>query len=143
MKRVIAIPLAGGKLSAHFGHSEAFAFISSDDKVIKSLITLDPPEHVPGSFPRWVAEHGATEVIAGGMGPQAVSLFNSFGINVFVGAPPLDPLEIAQLFLDGKLPLQANYCDHDGHHHDAGHHHDHHHQHSQNHSNGHDHRHAD
>ncbi len=137
MKKIIAIPLSGGKLSAHFGHSEAFAFVTTENQSIQGIITATPPEHVPGSFPRWVAANGATEVIAGGMGPQAVSIFNNLGINVFVGAPALDPLEIVEAYLEGKLQLQANYCDHDSHHHGDGHHHDHHHHHNHNHEHGH------
>jgi predicted Fe-Mo cluster-binding NifX family protein len=64
-----------------------------------------------------VSWNGATDVIAGGMGNQAVNLFNGFGINVFVGAPVRPAEELVRDFLDGKLSLNANYCDHpDGHH---------------------------
>lgn len=130
MKKIIAIPLEAGKLSPHFGHSESFAFVTTEDEKVISVITATPPEHVPGSFPRWVAANGATDVIVGGMGPQAVNLFNSFNINVFVGAPSLNPVELAEKFVQGKLSLQANYCNHDENHHLGAHHHHHHHGHS-------------
>ena len=129
MKKIIAIPLEAGKLSAHFGHSEAFAFVTAEEDKVTSIITATPPEHVPGSFPRWVAANGATDVIAGGMGPQAVNLFNSFNINVFVGAPSLDPVVLTEMFVQGKLSLQANYCNHDENHHHGAHHHHHGHSH--------------
>jgi predicted Fe-Mo cluster-binding NifX family protein len=117
MKRTIAIPLANNKLSAHFGHCEKFAFVEVEEKSIMKMTILDPPEHVPGSYPRWVAAQGATEVIAGGMGQQAVSLFNQQKVNVFVGAPILAPLQIVEEYLAERLTLNANYCDKDDHHH--------------------------
>lgn len=125
MKKRIAIPMAGGKLSAHFGHCEAFTFVDVQDDKIIQVKSFDPPEHQPGTFPRWVAAQGATDVLAGGMGPQAVGLFNQFGINVFVGAPVKTAEELVDDFIHNRLDLSANYCDHDsdGHHHGHGHHH--------------------
>lgn len=120
MKRIIAIPLANNKLSAHFGHCEVFAFIETEEKEIKAMHVLDPPEHVPGSYPRWVAAQGATDVIAGGMGQQAVNLFNQQNINVFVGAPIMEPQQVVNEFLNNRLSLNANYCNKDENHH---HHH--------------------
>ena len=46
-----------------------------DDQKILSSEFLSPPEHTPGSFPKWVGEKGASVVIAGGMGRRAVDLF--------------------------------------------------------------------
>jgi predicted Fe-Mo cluster-binding NifX family protein len=130
MNKIIAIPLSQGLLSAHFGHCEAFAFVTVENNIVTNISSFDPPEHVPGSFPRWVASKGATDVIAGGMGPQAVNLFNAFNINVFVGAPVIEPKQLVELFLADKLNLSANYCDHDGdHEHHSGHNHSHGHHH--------------
>ena len=82
---------------------------------------MDPPEHQPGTFPKWVAANGATDVIAGGMGPMAVNLFNEAGVNVFVGAPADTAENLVNQFLAGKLSLNANYCNQDDEH---GHGHD-------------------
>jgi predicted Fe-Mo cluster-binding NifX family protein len=125
MNKRIAIPMAAGKLSAHFGHCEAFAFVDVQDSKIVKVSSFDPPEHQPGTFPRWVAAQGATDVLAGGMGPQAVTLFNQAGVNVFVGAPIKSAEELVEDFLNDRLSLSANYCDHDGEGHQHGH--DHHH----------------
>lgn len=126
MNKRIAIPLENGLLSPHFGHCQAFAFVDVEGGAVKSIKVLDPPEHQPGTFPRFVAANGATDVIAGGMGPQAVNLFNQAGVNVFIGAPIEEPAKLVDDFINGRLKLSANYCDHgDGHHHD--HHHGHHH----------------
>ena len=125
MNKRIAIPMATGKLSAHFGHCEAFAFVDVQDKKIVKVTSFDPPEHQPGTYPRWVAAQGATDVLAGGMGPQAITLFNEAGVNVFVGAPIKTAEELVEDFLNDRLSLSANYCDHDGegHEHGHGHHH--------------------
>lgn len=114
MKKIIAIPLEGAVLSEHFGHCQAFAYVDIDNNRITDIIIKDPPEHQPGTYPRWVAANGATDVIAGGMGPMAVNLFNEAGINVFVGAPVDSPANLVSNFLAGKLTLSANYCDHHG-----------------------------
>ena len=123
-RKRFAVPMEGHVLSAHFGHCQAFAFVDVENNNITQVTVLDPPEHQPGTFPKWVAENGATEVIAGGMGPQAVNLFNGYGVNVFVGAPIKGVEELVNDFLAGKLSLNANYCDHgDGsheHHHHNG-----------------------
>lgn len=115
MKKRIAIPMDGSVLSAHFGHCQAFAYVDVVDHKISEISLMRPPEHQPGSFPRWVAAQGATDVIAGGMGPMAISLFNDAGINVFVGAPVDTPSSLVERFLAGTLDLNANYCDHDHH----------------------------
>ncbi len=72
----IAIPLTGGKLSAHFGHCERFAIIDADQSsgAILARQEVVPPPHEPGSYPAWLAERGATHIISGGMGQQASRL---------------------------------------------------------------------
>lgn len=125
MKKIFAIPVEGGKLSAHFGRSEAFAFVEVEGNDIQRVTVKQTPEHQPGAFPRFVAAQGATDVIAGGMGPQAVNLFNEAGINVFLGAPIDQPENLVRDFLQEKLQLSSNACSHDGHGHDHDHHHDH------------------
>jgi predicted Fe-Mo cluster-binding NifX family protein len=124
MKKRIAVPVEGNVLSAHFGHCQAFAFVDVENDVITKITVLDPPEHQPGTYPRWVAANGATDVIGGGMGPMAVNLFNEAKVNVFIGAPVEVPEKLVNDFIAGKLQLSANYCDHDAEGHDHhGHHH--------------------
>ena len=45
----LAIPLAGGELSSHFGHCEAFAVFTIEDAKIVKEERIDPPVHEPGS----------------------------------------------------------------------------------------------
>lgn len=118
MIKKIAIPLENGVLCAHFGHCQTFAIVSVENKVITGIEEVIPPEHVPGLYPKWVASFGVTDVIAGGMGQQAIMLFNQQNINAFVGAPIKNAQELVADFLENKLQLNANYCNHDGHEHE-------------------------
>ncbi len=110
----IAIPLAEGKLTMHFGHCQSFALIDVDPKEKKILKREDivPPPHEPGLLPRWLAERGATIIIAGGMGQRAQDLFAQQGIQVLVGAPAETPEHLVGEFLSGTLQTGSNACDH-------------------------------
>ncbi len=110
----IAIPVAEGTLSLHFGHCQEFAFFDVDQSAGKTVKTenLAPPMHAPGVLPKWLAEQGTEIVIAGGMGSRAQQLFAQAGINVIVGAPPAPPEEVVQAYLDGSLQTGGNICDH-------------------------------
>ena len=68
----IAIPLAAGKLTMHFGHCERFALIDVDPEAKKILARqeLEAPEHQPGLFPRWLARAGCPAHHRGGHGRQ-------------------------------------------------------------------------
>ncbi|MBN1939038.1 MAG: NifB/NifX family molybdenum-iron cluster-binding protein [Candidatus Aminicenantes bacterium] len=110
----IAIPLAGGKLSLHFGHCERFALIEVDPATKKILgrTDLEAPPHEPGLLPAWLAERGAGVIIAGGMGGRAQGLFAQKGIEVVVGAPAETPEKLAEAYLNGTLETGGNLCDH-------------------------------
>ena len=110
----IAIPLAGGRLCAHFGHCERFALLDVDaeKRAVLSKEEVVPPEHQPGLFPRWLAGRGATVIIAGGMGGRAKELFAECGIEVVVGAPSEAPDALAGAYLAGTLRTGDNACDH-------------------------------
>ncbi len=123
MNKKIAIPLENGVLCAHFGHCQTFAFVNIENNIITEIKELTPPEHVPGLYPKWVAQFGVTDVIAGGMGQQAIMLFNQQNINAFVGAPIKTAKDLVTDFIANKLDLSANYCNHDEHdkHENCGH----------------------
>lgn len=110
----VAIPLARGKLSPHFGHCEEFALVDVDPetKEIVSSETIPAPDHQPGLLPRWLHERGADVIIAGGMGMRARTLFTENGIQVVIGAPADEPEAIVTAFLKGILQTGANICDH-------------------------------
>jgi len=110
----IAIPLADGRLSMHFGHCEQFALVEADEATRKVGETelLTPPGHEPGVLPAWLHEQGATVIITGGMGQRAQQLFAQSGITVVVGASVDTPDKIVSAYLDGALQTGDNICDH-------------------------------
>ncbi len=110
----IAVPIAGGRLSAHFGHCEGFAILETDQqgKEIVGKSMHEAPPHEPGLLPRWLHELGAEVIIAGGMGQRAQQLFVQNGITVVVGAPTETPEQLASAYLSGTLRAGENICDH-------------------------------
>jgi len=107
-----AIPLADGKLTAHFGHCKEFAFIDVEENTIKKKEILVPPPHEPGVLPKWLHEQGVNVIIAGGMGNKAQVLFNEQNIKVVAGAQPLEPEELINAYLSNALITGDNLCDH-------------------------------
>ncbi len=112
----IAIPLAEGKLTAHFGHCQEFALIDVEENEIKNKEFLVPPPHEPGVLPRWLHELGAKVVIAGGMGHRAIDLFNQAGISVVTGAPSEEPETLVKSYLNNTLASGDNLCEAGDHH---------------------------
>ena len=107
-----AIPLAEGKLTAHFGHCQEFAFVEVEDNEIKNKETHVPPPHEPGVLPKWLHDLGTNVIIAGGMGARALDLFAQNNIKVIVGASALAPEELVKQYLDNTLQIGGNVCDH-------------------------------
>ena len=107
-----AIPLAEGKLTAHFGHCQEFALVKVEGNEIKNKETLVPPPHEPGVLPKWLHELGANVIIAGGMGARALDLFAQNDIKVIVGASALTPEVLVKQYLDNTLQTGGNVCDH-------------------------------
>lgn len=110
----IAIPVANGRLSMHFGHCEKFVLVDVDENTKKIVAEEEaiPPPHEPGVLPRWLAEQKANMIIAGGMGMRAQQLFTQNNIQVIVGAESLSPKELVEKYLSDSLITGENFCDH-------------------------------
>jgi predicted Fe-Mo cluster-binding NifX family protein len=110
----IAIPLAEGKLTMHFGHCSSFALVDVDPqtKEIRTREDVAAPPHQPGLLPPWLAERGVTMIIAGGMGQRARELFAEQNIQVVVGAPAEIPEVLIKKYFAGTLQTGDNVCDH-------------------------------
>jgi ATP-binding protein involved in chromosome partitioning len=108
----IAVPVAEGRLTAHFGHAAEFAIVHVENQAIKKKELLTPPPHEPGVLPRWLHELGVGVIIAGGMGQRALALFGENGIKVIPGAPNLTPEELVHQYLGNTLVTGDNVCDH-------------------------------
>lgn len=112
-----AVPVSGGLMSAHFGHCEQFALIDVDEesgKITRKEL-IPSPGHQPGFLPGWLAEQGANVVIAGGMGPRAVELFQENGVRVVLGARENDPEQAVLSLVSGSLAIGDNTCDSESH----------------------------
>ena len=110
----IAIPLAAGRLSMHFGHCEEFFLADVDEQTrqITQSRREQPPAHQPGVLPAWLHEQGANVIIAGGMGQRAQQLFAQHDIDVVIGAGALPPEELIAAYLNDALQTGENICDH-------------------------------
>lgn len=108
----IAIPVIDGVLSQHFGHCAAFELYEIEGDKLVAHHTLEAPPHQPGLLPKWLAERGATDILAGGMGQRAVAIFNDFNITVHVGVPPKSPDKLIEDYLNETLTTSENACDH-------------------------------
>jgi ATP-binding protein involved in chromosome partitioning len=111
----IAIPVADGKLCAHFGHSQKFAIIEidTDSRKIISKTEIEPPHHAPGILPRWLSEQGVNLVITGGMGRRAQQFFNQYDIEVIIGVvDAISAEEVTINYLNNSLQAGDNICDH-------------------------------
>jgi len=111
----IAIPVAEEKLSSHFGHCEEFHFFDIDpvSGQITNQVRMPAPPHEPGVLPRWLAQHGVTTIIAGGIGVRAQQLCAMQGIKVITGAVPAPPRQVVSDYLAGTLQTGENLCQHD------------------------------
>lgn len=112
MRQIFAIPTLDGRSCAHFGHCRSFALVSVVDGKIHAVAHADPPEHQPGSFPRFLAEQGVNIVLAGGMGGRARELFAENGIEVHLGVGIHDPRELVEDYLRDELEAGDNACNH-------------------------------
>jgi predicted Fe-Mo cluster-binding NifX family protein len=108
----IAMPIRGGRLSQHFGHSEQFSLFDIEDQSIRNREDLAAPPHEPGLLPSWLQDKGVTVVITGGMGRRAQMLFEQAGIHVICGAPSETPDVVVENYLKGELETGDNICDH-------------------------------
>ncbi|MFP3913074.1 MAG: iron-sulfur cluster carrier protein MrpORP [Desulfobacteraceae bacterium] len=110
--KVIAVPVSDGKLAAHFGHCENFAFMETRDGELRKTEMREPPAHEPGVLPQWLHEQGADVVIVGGMGQRAQELLREKGVEVLIGAPMDSPESLAHQYLSNTLMTGDNMCDH-------------------------------
>jgi predicted Fe-Mo cluster-binding NifX family protein len=110
----VAVPVTDGKVAAHFGHCSHFALFDVDEttkRIVKREV-IPSPGHQPGFLPAWLAEEGASVVIASGMGSRARALFEENRIEVVVGVLGDDPEKAVRDYIKGELATGDNICDH-------------------------------
>ena len=112
MKKLFAVPTINKKLCAHFGHSEQFAVVETEDQKITNIVFYTPPVHQPGTYPKFLAEKGVSTIISGGMGQKAQDIFTHHNIEVFMGIDSEDPAVLVEKYLADQLLGGDNLCDH-------------------------------
>jgi len=108
---IIAIATENGMVAQHFGRCPQYTLVTLEDGKETGRQVVDNPGHEPGFLPKFLHEHGANAVLAGGMGPMALNLFNERGIQPYVGIS--GSIEDAiQGFLKGTLKDGESTCHH-------------------------------
>lgn len=105
----IAIPMADGTFSEHFGASKAFLIFKGDCKTLSlgSKEIFGAPEHKPGSLPKWLEESKVDALVSSAIGERALIMLADAGIEVFLAGEDRDPSALAMACLTGKL-VRAN-----------------------------------
>jgi predicted Fe-Mo cluster-binding NifX family protein len=111
-----------GEMSMHFGRCPAYlvAQVTDDNQIEKAEVVENPyfNRHEPGQVPAFIKSLEVDAIIAGGMGPKAINMFQDFGIDVVTGVGG-NVGNVLQAYLAGKIS-GASGCAHD-HDHDHGH----------------------
>lgn len=107
----VAIATEGNEVASHFGRCASYTLAEIENGKVLSLTGLPNPGHQPGFLPGYLAEQGVECIIAGGMGPRAVGLFEERGIDTVVGVRGL-VTEIAEQYARGELVGGLSACLH-------------------------------
>ena len=105
----IAISTDSGKVCAHFGRAPEFTFVTIENSEIIGKDVLPNPGHTVGSIPKFLSEHGANYIIAGGMGSRAVEFFNQYNIEVITGIEGTIE-NVTKEFINGTLKGSEAIC---------------------------------
>lgn len=111
----IAIPTnSPGGLEAsrsdHFGHCDVFTVVELDaEKKVKSVETLDTPEHGAGGCMvpvQVLSDAGVNAIVVGGIGARPMQGFAEVGIDVYWAERNsiLDAATVVEKFSAGMLP---------------------------------------
>jgi len=102
------------EMSMHFGRCPFFMVVDVDGREVKKVEAVENPYfngHVPGAVPQFINTLKVNAMIAGGMGPKAVDMFNGFGIEVATGVSGKVE-NVLNAYLDGRVKGFAP-CAHD------------------------------
>jgi len=102
------------EMSGHFGRCPYFIMVDVEGKEIKTVRPVENPYfngHVPGAVPTFINTQKVNVMIAGGMGPKAIDMFNSFGIEVATGVGGKVE-NVLKAYLDGNVN-GTTACSHD------------------------------
>jgi len=118
----IAIASEGEKVSQHFGYCEGFKIAEIEDNAVVGEDYFKNPGHKPGLLPKLLAEKGVDLVISGGMGGNAISIFNENKIDVITGASG-EISTVINDYISGELTSGNSACKEHAHHGEGMHNH--------------------
>lgn len=104
-----AISTEGECVSAHFGRCPMFTLVDIENGAVTKTETAANPGHEPGAIPQFLHGHGASVIIAGGMGHRAQGFFDQLGIRAIVGVSGTISDTIEKL-CDGTLTGGSSMC---------------------------------
>jgi predicted Fe-Mo cluster-binding NifX family protein len=102
------------EMSMHFGRCPHYTLVDVEGDEMQNVRVIENPyfnNHVPGVVPGFINEQGAHVMIAGGMGPRAIQLFQELGIEVGTGVAGKVE-NVLRAYLEGKVKGTAP-CKHD------------------------------
>ncbi len=103
-----------GEMSMHFGRCPSYlvAQVEDDGNIVSTEVVENPyfKQHTPGEVPRFINSIEVNVMIAGGMGPKAIDMFNDFGIDVVTGVGGRVG-NVLQAYLNGEISGAAG-CNH-------------------------------
>ena len=102
------------EMSMHFGRCPFFTLIDVEEgKMTNAQVVANPAfeNHVPGAVPKFIRDQNINVMIAGGMGPKAVNMFNGFGLEVATGVGGKIE-KVLEAYLEGKVQGTVP-CKHD------------------------------
>jgi len=102
------------EMSMHFGRCPFFTLIDVEEgKMTNAQVVANPAfeNHVPGAVPEFIRGQKVNVMIAGGMGPKAVNMFNGFGLEVATGVGGKIE-KVLEAYLEGKVQGTVP-CKHD------------------------------
>ena len=107
----VAIAIEDGQVAPHFGRCQAYLVAEVLDGEIGTRQQVDSPGHEPGALPAMLHDLGVKCVVAGGMGPRAVGMFQDYGISTVLGVTGAAHEALSQ-FAKGTLKGGESTCDH-------------------------------
>jgi len=103
-----------GQISQHFGRCPSYLIVDVEGNEVRKMDSINNPyfdNHIPGKVHQFIKEQGAHVMIAGGMGPRAIDMFTTFGIEVVTGAIG-NTGNVLQAYLRGEIS-GVEPCKHD------------------------------
>jgi len=102
------------QMSMHFGRCPYYTLVDVEGEEIKAVEVIENPyftNHTPGVVPHFIHTHKANVMLAGGMGPRAIDIFQSLGIEVATGVGG-QVENVLNAYLGGRVSGTAP-CAHD------------------------------